>query len=124
MNLAPNDRAMIVGMAGWDRHLWIRPVTVSKVYKNGIIVLFETDQKYRPDGWPTGKRQGFSRPAKLEPWSDAKWQDFQRGESNRAQSAKLYKLGELFQEISTDSDAGADLWASLPFQIQQMLEEG
>jgi hypothetical protein len=123
MKLSPGEKAMLVGTAGFGAHLWVKPVTVSAIWKSGIIVLDGIEQKYRSDGNPTGKRDGYTSPAKLRPWDDRVWQDFQRGEINRAQASKLFKLGEALQRASRYSEEAAKIWEAVPFEIQQMVKE-
>jgi len=115
------DKAMLVGVQGFGSRLWVRQVTVEKVYKNGQIVLDGMDQRYRPDGYPTGKRTGYITPARLKPWDDALWQQANIEASQAVLALRVHDLGDALKMLARDHSAAADVWESLPFSVRNLI---
>lgn len=122
MELQVSDRAMLVGTAGFDKHLYVVEVTIKSVWKNGVFALNETTDTYDDKGSKRGYRGSWSSQQKLQPWCDRIWQDFQRGEVNRSMASKLFKLGEVLQRTSRKSDDAAAVWEILPYSVQQLIK--
>lgn len=122
LNLKPGDRAMLKGTQGIQRHLSVKKVRVSKIYKNGLILIDGSDQKYRSDGSPVG-RHGYNSPPWLIEWDDNLFQKAAMVDAQIAASRALYALGESFMKASRDIEAASEIWESLPYSVRKLVEE-
>jgi hypothetical protein len=121
----PGDRAMLVRSTPYGRgETHIIPVKVAKVYANGHVILEGGAQRFRPDGSATGKQSAWSNPSRIQPWSDAAWQDFQRRQARDAAKGKLFQLSDRLAKIArNDAEEAAVIWESLPYAIRALIEE-
>ncbi|MFV1593318.1 hypothetical protein VWY73_12550 [Phaeobacter sp. JH20_12] len=112
---------LLVSRSGMRNRLYMTRSKITQIYKNGLILVEGTAQKFRADGTPAGRHGGWSdaRP-RLKPWDPALWQKYQM---EREMARNLYALGQKLQVMSRDPEGSAKFWEMLPFSVRCLIEQ-
>ncbi|AUR11177.1 hypothetical protein PhaeoP48_01180 [Phaeobacter inhibens] len=115
---------LLVSRVGMRSRLYVTRSKIVQIYKNGLILVEGTTQKFRADGTPAGRHEGWHdvRP-RLKPWDPAIWQKYQMEREQDQMATKIHTLGQKLQVMSRDPEGSAKVWEMLPFSVRCLIEQ-